>query len=36
MLGDGFISCNVIVLATLLSSVSITFWLFLLRSFALV
>lgn len=36
MRGDGVLTANVIVLATLLSSVSITFWLFLLRSFALV
>ncbi|MCD8008475.1 MAG: AEC family transporter, partial [Clostridiales bacterium] len=36
MHGDGVLTANVIVLATLLSSVSITFWLFLLRSCGLV
>ncbi|MBR1780848.1 MAG: AEC family transporter [Oscillospiraceae bacterium] len=36
MRGDGVLTANVIVLATLLSSVSITLWLFLLRSFALI
>lgn len=36
MHGDGVLTSNVVVLATLLSSVSITLWLFVLRSFALI
>lgn len=36
MKGDGVLTSNVVVLATLLSSVSITLWLFVLRSFALI
>ncbi len=36
MNGDGALTANAIVLTTLLSSVSITLWLFLLRSFALI
>ena len=36
MHGDGVLTSNVVVLTTLLSSVSITFWLFLLRTFGLV
>ena len=36
MRGDGVLTANVVVLATLFSSVSITLWLFLLRSFALI
>lgn len=36
MKGDGVLTSNVVVLATLLSSVSITLWLFVLRTFALI
>lgn len=36
MHGDGVLTSNVVVLTTLLSSVSITIWLFLLRTFALI
>lgn len=36
MHGDGVLTSNVVVLTTLFSSVSITFWLYILRSFALV
>lgn len=36
MRGDGVLTSNTVVLATLFSSVSITLWLFVLRSFALI
>lgn len=36
MHGDGVLTSNAVMLSTLLSSVSITFWLFVLRSFALI
>lgn len=36
MHGDGVLTANVVVLATLLSSVSLTLWIFLLRSFGLI
>ena len=36
MHGDGVLTSNVVLLSTLVSSVSITLWLFALRSFALI